>query len=54
MANEKNSGGGSISDRRYKKEHVKTSARRKIGSTRWLERQLNDPYVQESPSLRLA
>ena len=53
MANEKNSGGGSISDRRYKKEHVKTSARRKIGSTRWLERQLNDPYVQEARRLGL-
>ncbi|MGY9056309.1 MAG: RlmE family RNA methyltransferase [Alphaproteobacteria bacterium] len=24
---------------------VKTARRRKIGSTRWLERQLNDPYV---------
>ncbi len=27
------------------KERVKTAKKRKISSTRWLERQLNDPYV---------
>ena len=26
--------------------HVKTSKGRKVSSTRWLQRQLNDPYVQ--------
>ncbi|HXV73261.1 MAG TPA: RlmE family RNA methyltransferase [Sphingomonadales bacterium] len=30
---------------RGKREHVKTARRRKVSSTRWLERQLNDPYV---------
>lgn len=29
---------------------VKTAAKRKISSTRWLARQLNDPYVQEAKS----
>jgi 23S rRNA (uridine2552-2'-O)-methyltransferase len=27
---------------------VRTARRRKIGSTRWLQRQLNDPYVQQA------
>jgi 23S rRNA (uridine2552-2'-O)-methyltransferase len=31
--------------RRSLKVHVKTAKRRKASSTRWLERQLNDPYV---------
>ncbi|MEW4467315.1 RlmE family RNA methyltransferase [Parasphingorhabdus sp. JC815] len=30
------------------KERVKTAKGRKIGSTRWLERQLNDPYVKRA------
>ena len=30
------------------KEKVKTSKKRKISSTRWLQRQLNDPYVKQS------
>ncbi|HEY9091728.1 RlmE family RNA methyltransferase [Parasphingorhabdus sp.] len=30
------------------KERVKTAKGRKIGSTRWLERQLNDPYVKQA------
>lgn len=30
------------------KEKVKTAKGRKIGSTRWLERQLNDPYVKKA------
>ncbi len=29
-------------------KRVKTAKGRKIGSTRWLERQLNDPYVQRA------
>ncbi|MCR9255153.1 MAG: RlmE family RNA methyltransferase [Alphaproteobacteria bacterium] len=29
-------------------ERVKTAKRRSASSTRWLERQLNDPYVQEA------
>ena len=33
------------SGRRALKVHVKTTKRRKASSTRWLERQLNDPYV---------
>ncbi len=36
-----NPGGG----RRDLTVHVKTAKKRKIGSTRWLQRQLNDPYV---------
>jgi 23S rRNA (uridine2552-2'-O)-methyltransferase len=38
----KGSGG---SGRRSLKVHVKTAKRRRASSTRWLERQLNDPYV---------
>lgn len=30
------------------KEKVKTAKKRKISSTRWLQRQLNDPYVKRS------
>ena len=30
------------------KEKVKTAKKRKISSTRWLQRQLNDPYVKQS------
>ena len=30
------------------KETVKTAKKRKISSTRWLQRQLNDPYVKQS------
>lgn len=33
------------------KVRVKTSARRRPSSTRWLERQLNDPYVAEARRL---
>jgi 23S rRNA (uridine2552-2'-O)-methyltransferase len=36
------------SGRRSLKVHVKTAKRRKASSTRWLERQLNDPYVQKA------
>lgn len=34
--------------RRTLKTRVKTAKGRKIGSTRWLQRQLNDPYVQKA------
>ncbi|MEO0989713.1 MAG: 23S rRNA methyltransferase, partial [Pseudomonadota bacterium] len=30
------------------KEKVKTARGRKLSSTRWLERQLNDPYVKRA------
>ena len=30
------------------KEKVRTAKGRKIGSTRWLKRQLNDPYIQKA------
>lgn len=33
---------------RGKKERVKTARRRKLSSTLWLQRQLNDPYVSEA------
>jgi len=39
------SGGGGQSGRRELKVRVKTASGRKISSTRWLQRQLNDPYV---------
>lgn len=32
-------------------QRVKTARRRKTSSTRWLQRQLNDPYVQEAERL---
>ncbi len=32
-------------------QKVKTARGRKLGSTRWLERQLNDPYVKEAKRL---
>lgn len=41
------SGGGAGPGRR-KSVRVKTARGRKISSTRWLQRQLNDPYVQEA------
>lgn len=40
-------GGG----RREKKVRVKTARRRPAASTRWLDRQLNDPYVAEARRL---
>jgi 23S rRNA (uridine2552-2'-O)-methyltransferase len=36
--------------RRNLKVHVRTAKRRKASSTRWLERQLNDPYVARAQS----
>ena len=38
-------GGGSGRGRRDLRVRVKTARGRKLSSTRWLERQLNDPYV---------
>ncbi|MGI8931082.1 MAG: RlmE family RNA methyltransferase [Sphingomicrobium sp.] len=38
----RNSGAGGL------RERVKTAKGRKVGSTRWLERQLNDPYVKKA------
>ncbi|MFC4291607.1 RlmE family RNA methyltransferase [Sphingorhabdus arenilitoris] len=41
--------GGKISNRSVAgKQRVKTAKRRTAQSTRWLERQLNDPYVQKA------
>jgi 23S rRNA (uridine2552-2'-O)-methyltransferase len=41
--------GGKISNRSIAgKQRVKTAKRRTAQSTRWLERQLNDPYVQKA------
>lgn len=36
---------------RQKKVHVKTRNKRSISSARWLERQLNDPYVAEAKAM---
>ena len=33
---------------RTTKEVVKTARRRKNSSTRWLQRQINDPYVRQA------
>lgn len=44
MAKGKGSGDG----RRHTKVRVKTAKKRKVGSTLWLERQLNDPYVKRA------
>ena len=38
-------GKGSGRGRRELRVRVKTAKGRKLSSTRWLERQLNDPYV---------
>ena len=39
-------GGG----KRFTKERVKTARDRSLSSTRWLQRQLNDPYVRQAKS----
>jgi len=41
-------GKGGDSGRRSLKVHVKTARRRSASSTRWLQRQLNDPYVERA------
>ena len=33
---------------RFKTERVKTARGRKVSSTKWLQRQINDPYVKEA------
>lgn len=33
---------------RFKAERVKTARGRKVSSTKWLQRQINDPYVKEA------
>jgi 23S rRNA (uridine2552-2'-O)-methyltransferase len=45
------SGGGAAGSSRGLTQRVKTARGRKLGSTRWLQRQLNDPYVQEAQRL---
>ncbi len=40
--------GGGLGGARHATVRVKTARRRKNSSTRWLERQLNDPYVVEA------
>jgi 23S rRNA (uridine2552-2'-O)-methyltransferase len=48
----KSASGRGLSDRslsgRQEKIRVKTAAKRSVSSARWLERQLNDPYVVEA------
>ena len=44
-------GGGFNKGRRQAGARVKTARRRSAASTRWLERQLNDPYVAEAQRL---
>ena len=34
-----------LGDFKQPKKNIKTARRRKVSSTRWLERQLNDPFV---------
>ena len=48
MAEKTGKGGGP--GRRDLKVRVKTARRRSVSSTRWLERQLNDPYVARARS----
>lgn len=45
-----NSGRGPSGRGEAKRTRVKTASRRSTSSARWLERQLNDPYVREAKS----
>lgn len=47
----KSAKGGSGAGRDGLHERVRSAKGRKISSTRWLERQLNDPYVQQAKAL---
>ncbi len=47
----KTSGRGSRTGERRLKTRLKTAKGRKLSSTRWLERQFNDPYVAEAQRL---
>ena len=44
-------GGATLGGSRGETVRVKTAAKRRPSSTRWLERQLNDPYVAEAKRL---
>jgi len=48
VKSEKGSGGQGQSGSRNLTVRVRTAKGRKIASTRWLQRQLNDPYVEEA------
>lgn len=45
VSSSKNKGPGDVASRRQATVKVKTARRRTNSSTRWLQRQLNDPYV---------
>ena len=47
----RNSGRGRTGASRRESVKVRTARGRKLSSTRWLQRQLNDPYVQEAQRL---
>lgn len=51
MTVKRSSSGKSTPGGRGLHQRVKTAAKRTVSSTRWLERQLNDPYVQEAKRL---
>ncbi|MDH3700632.1 MAG: RlmE family RNA methyltransferase [Alphaproteobacteria bacterium] len=51
MPRGKSGGTGSDGGSRRKTVRVRTARGRKLSSTRWLQRQLNDPYVQEAQRL---
>lgn len=53
MSSGKKSGAGARTGGRMLTERVKTARKRSVSSTRWLERQLNDPYVIEARRLGL-
>ncbi|MDR1494901.1 MAG: RlmE family RNA methyltransferase [Rickettsiales bacterium] len=44
-------GGYHLNGRRYRAESLRSARGRKISSTRWLQRQLNDPFVKEARAL---
>ena len=46
--NSNNGSGNSTSGMRQMHTRVKTARGRKNSSTRWLQRQLNDPYVKKA------
>ena len=48
MADRRGGGSGSKGGDRALRVRVKTAKGRKLSSTRWLDRQLNDPYVQRA------
>jgi 23S rRNA (uridine2552-2'-O)-methyltransferase len=48
MARDRGTGSGGEGGSRREAQRVRTARGRKPGSTRWLQRQLNDPYVQQA------